>query len=158
MKRIRWEMFQRGFLLKVELRWDLSFFCLLVTLIEANGAGRCGFQRLKAAVHYTVGRLCRSIGEERRAEFSRQTVAAIAETVVRQCGGWQSAQQFNKLLLIFFWRIDLLSPTTVTLSKLTAALLCSKVYCRHLRMFYAFILRSQWEFSITPVCWPASHL
>ncbi|XP_072238094.1 centromere protein S [Leuresthes tenuis] len=42
-------------------------------------------QRLKAAVHYTVGRLCQRIGEDHRREFSRQVVAAIAETTFRQC-------------------------------------------------------------------------
>ncbi|XP_008287286.1 centromere protein S [Stegastes partitus] len=42
-------------------------------------------QRLKAAVHYTVGRLCQKVGEEHRREFSRQVVAAIAETAFRQC-------------------------------------------------------------------------
>ncbi|MEQ2308821.1 hypothetical protein AMECASPLE_032187 [Ameca splendens] len=42
-------------------------------------------QRLKAAVHYTVGRLCQRIGEEHRREFCRQTVAAIAETTFREC-------------------------------------------------------------------------
>lgn len=42
-------------------------------------------QRLKAAVHFTVGRLCLKIGEEHRREFSRQTIAAIAETTFRQC-------------------------------------------------------------------------
>nr|XP_057946453.1 centromere protein S [Doryrhamphus excisus] len=42
-------------------------------------------QRLKAAVHYTVGRLCQKMGEEHRTEFSRQVVAAIAETTFRQC-------------------------------------------------------------------------
>ncbi|KAF7207937.1 centromere protein S [Nothobranchius furzeri] len=42
-------------------------------------------QRLKAAVHYTVGRFCQKIGEEHRREFSRQAVAAIAETTFRQC-------------------------------------------------------------------------
>ncbi|XP_005796979.1 centromere protein S-like [Xiphophorus maculatus] len=43
-------------------------------------------QRLKAAVHYTVGRLCQKIGEEEhRREFSRQTIAAIAETTFREC-------------------------------------------------------------------------
>ena len=45
------------------------------------------FQRLKAAVHYTVGRLCQKTGEEHQREFSRQVVAAIAETTFRQCGG-----------------------------------------------------------------------
>ncbi|KAM7402258.1 hypothetical protein PAMP_017514 [Pampus punctatissimus] len=42
-------------------------------------------QRLKAAVHYTVGRLCQKIGEDHRREFSRQVIAAIAETTFRQC-------------------------------------------------------------------------
>uniref|UniRef100_A0A087YDT7 Centromere protein S n=1 Tax=Poecilia formosa TaxID=48698 RepID=A0A087YDT7_POEFO len=42
-------------------------------------------QRLKAAVHYTVGRLCQKIGEDHRREFSRQTIAAIAETTFREC-------------------------------------------------------------------------
>lgn len=42
-------------------------------------------QRLKAAVHYTVGRMCMKIGREQQKEFSRQTIAAIAETTFRQC-------------------------------------------------------------------------
>ncbi|KAM6927677.1 centromere protein S [Xenentodon cancila] len=42
-------------------------------------------QRLKAAVHYTVGRLCEKIGRDHRREFSRQAVAAITETTFRQC-------------------------------------------------------------------------
>lgn len=42
-------------------------------------------QRLKAAVHYTVGRLCQKIGEDHRRPFSRQAIAAIAETTFRQC-------------------------------------------------------------------------
>lgn len=42
-------------------------------------------QRLKAAVHYTVGRLCEGVGAEQRAGFSRQTVAAVAEAAFRQC-------------------------------------------------------------------------
>ncbi|XP_032370430.1 centromere protein S isoform X2 [Etheostoma spectabile] len=41
--------------------------------------------RLKAAVHYTVGRLCQRMGEVHRREFSRQVLAAIAETAFRQC-------------------------------------------------------------------------
>uniref|UniRef100_A0A3Q3WPS6 Centromere protein S n=1 Tax=Mola mola TaxID=94237 RepID=A0A3Q3WPS6_MOLML len=41
-------------------------------------------QRLKAAVHYTVGRICQTVGEDHRREFSRQVIAAIAETAVRQ--------------------------------------------------------------------------
>ncbi|XP_061688145.1 centromere protein S [Syngnathoides biaculeatus] len=42
-------------------------------------------QRLKAAVHYTVARMCQKMGEEQSREFSRQAVAAIAETAFRQC-------------------------------------------------------------------------
>ncbi|XP_061905544.1 centromere protein S [Entelurus aequoreus] len=41
-------------------------------------------QRLKAAVHYTVGQLCQKMEEEHRTKFSRQVVAAIAETTFRQ--------------------------------------------------------------------------
>ncbi|KAM8757190.1 centromere protein S isoform 1-T1 [Acanthopagrus schlegelii] len=41
--------------------------------------------RLKAAVHYTVGRICQKMGEDQRRRFSRQVVAAIAETTFRQC-------------------------------------------------------------------------
>uniref|UniRef100_A0A8D3E1U1 Centromere protein S n=1 Tax=Scophthalmus maximus TaxID=52904 RepID=A0A8D3E1U1_SCOMX len=43
-------------------------------------------QRLKAAVHFTVGRLCQKLGENHRRVFSRQAIAAIAETTFRQCG------------------------------------------------------------------------
>lgn len=46
---------------------------------------RVGFQRLKAAVHFTVGRLCQKLGENHRRVFSRQAIAAIAETTFRQC-------------------------------------------------------------------------
>ncbi|XP_067362216.1 centromere protein S isoform X1 [Channa argus] len=42
-------------------------------------------QRLKAAVHYTVGRLCQKLSKDHRREFSRQVIAAIAETTFRQC-------------------------------------------------------------------------
>ncbi|XP_041635093.1 centromere protein S [Cheilinus undulatus] len=42
-------------------------------------------QRLKAVVHFTVGRLCQKAGEDHRREFSRQVIAAIAETTYRQC-------------------------------------------------------------------------
>ncbi|CAJ1050585.1 centromere protein S [Xyrichtys novacula] len=41
-------------------------------------------QRLKAAVHFTAGRLCQKVGEEHRRSFSRQVIAAIAETAFRQ--------------------------------------------------------------------------
>ncbi|XP_034389456.1 centromere protein S [Cyclopterus lumpus] len=42
-------------------------------------------QRLKAAVHYAVGRMCQKTGEDHRREFDRQVIAAIAETTFRQC-------------------------------------------------------------------------
>ncbi|KAM6947337.1 centromere protein S [Lycodopsis pacificus] len=42
-------------------------------------------QRLKAAVHYAVGRMCQRMSEDHRRDFSRQVVAAIAETTFRQC-------------------------------------------------------------------------
>uniref|UniRef100_A0A8C8BB76 Centromere protein S n=1 Tax=Otus sunia TaxID=257818 RepID=A0A8C8BB76_9STRI len=42
-------------------------------------------QRLKAAVHYTVGCLCQDVAEDQDVEFSKQTVAAISEITFRQC-------------------------------------------------------------------------
>ncbi|MCJ8729419.1 hypothetical protein PDJAM_G00106150 [Pangasius djambal] len=42
-------------------------------------------QRLKAAVHYTVSKLCQSTAAECEKEMSRQVVAAITETTFRQC-------------------------------------------------------------------------
>ncbi|XP_030363675.1 centromere protein S [Strigops habroptila] len=42
-------------------------------------------QRLKAAVHYTVGCLCEEVAEERDVQFSKQTIAAITEITFRQC-------------------------------------------------------------------------
>ncbi|XP_062853519.1 centromere protein S [Trichomycterus rosablanca] len=42
-------------------------------------------QRLKAAVHYTVGKLCESTAAECEKQISRQAIAAIAETTFRQC-------------------------------------------------------------------------
>ncbi|KAK2861993.1 hypothetical protein Q5P01_001526 [Channa striata] len=42
-------------------------------------------QRLKAAIHYTVGRLCQNMRGDFQREFSRQVIAAIAETTFRQC-------------------------------------------------------------------------
>ncbi|NWY42699.1 CENPS protein, partial [Sylvia atricapilla] len=43
-------------------------------------------QRLKAAVHYTVGCLCREVEEDKDVQFSKQSIAAIAEITFRQCG------------------------------------------------------------------------
>ncbi|NWI10601.1 CENPS protein, partial [Crypturellus soui] len=45
-----------------------------------------GLQRLKAAVHYTVGCLCQDVAEEQELQFSKQTIAAISEITFRQCG------------------------------------------------------------------------
>ncbi|XP_065135844.1 centromere protein S [Paramisgurnus dabryanus] len=42
-------------------------------------------QRLKAAVHYTVGRLCQHIATDCEKQITKQTIAAIAETAFRQC-------------------------------------------------------------------------
>ncbi|NXL27653.1 CENPS protein, partial [Glaucidium brasilianum] len=42
-------------------------------------------QRLKAAVHYTVGCLCQDVAEEQDMQFSKQTIAAISEITFRQC-------------------------------------------------------------------------
>ncbi|XP_004607122.2 centromere protein S [Sorex araneus] len=42
-------------------------------------------QRLKAAVHYTVGGLLEEVAEDKEVTFSRQTIAAISELTFRQC-------------------------------------------------------------------------
>ncbi|KAM3922517.1 centromere protein S [Leptodactylus fuscus] len=42
-------------------------------------------QRLKAAVHYTVGSLCQEIAEDKQVNFSKQAIAAISEITFRQC-------------------------------------------------------------------------
>ncbi|NXU73840.1 CENPS protein, partial [Oreotrochilus melanogaster] len=42
-------------------------------------------QRLKAAVHYTAGCLCREVAEDKKMEFSKQTIAALSEITFRQC-------------------------------------------------------------------------
>ncbi|XP_012577607.1 PREDICTED: centromere protein S isoform X2 [Condylura cristata] len=42
-------------------------------------------QRLRAAVHYTVGCLCERVAADRQVQFSKQTVAAISEVTFRQC-------------------------------------------------------------------------
>ncbi|XP_010285078.1 PREDICTED: centromere protein S, partial [Phaethon lepturus] len=48
---------------------------------------RClgSFQRLKAAVHYTVGCLCQEVAEDKDMQFSKQSIAAISEITFRQC-------------------------------------------------------------------------
>ncbi|XP_007940807.1 centromere protein S [Orycteropus afer afer] len=42
-------------------------------------------QRLKAAVHYTVGRLCEEVALDKDMQFSKPTIAAISEVTFRQC-------------------------------------------------------------------------
>ncbi|KAM6240773.1 centromere protein S-like [Porphyrio hochstetteri] len=42
-------------------------------------------QRLKAAVHYTVGCLCQDVAEDKGVRLSKQAVAAISEISFRQC-------------------------------------------------------------------------
>ncbi|NXU06814.1 CENPS protein, partial [Buphagus erythrorhynchus] len=43
-------------------------------------------QRLKAAVHYTVGCLCEEVEEDKDVQFSKQSIAAISDITFRQCG------------------------------------------------------------------------
>lgn len=43
-------------------------------------------QRLKAAVHYTVGCLCQEVALDKQMQFSKQTIAAISEVTFSQCG------------------------------------------------------------------------
>ncbi|NXS00604.1 CENPS protein, partial [Oxylabes madagascariensis] len=45
----------------------------------------CSLQRLKAAVHYTVGCLCQEVEEDKDVRFSKQSIAAISEITFRQC-------------------------------------------------------------------------
>lgn len=47
-------------------------------------------QRLKAAVHYTVGKICQSTAADCEKEMSRQAMAAVAETTFRQCGEFKT--------------------------------------------------------------------
>ncbi|NXV03697.1 CENPS protein, partial [Cettia cetti] len=42
-------------------------------------------QRLRAAVHYTVGCLCQEVEEDKDVQFSKQSIAAISEITFRQC-------------------------------------------------------------------------
>ncbi|XP_043919085.1 centromere protein S isoform X2 [Protopterus annectens] len=52
-------------------------------------------ERLKAAVHYTVGCLTSEVAEDVGLSFSKRTIAAIAETTFRQC------EQFARDLEMF---------------------------------------------------------
>ncbi|XP_069730821.1 centromere protein S [Phaenicophaeus curvirostris] len=42
-------------------------------------------QRLRAAVHYAVCGLCQEVAEDKAVQFSKQSLAAIAELAFRQC-------------------------------------------------------------------------
>nr|XP_012804433.2 centromere protein S-like [Jaculus jaculus] len=42
-------------------------------------------QRLKAAVHYTMGCLCNEVALDKEVQFSKQTIAAISEVTFQQC-------------------------------------------------------------------------
>ncbi|XP_006866458.1 PREDICTED: centromere protein S [Chrysochloris asiatica] len=53
---------------------------------EAEEQERFSYQqRLKAAVHYTVGCLCEEVTSDKEMQFSKQTIAAISEVTFRQC-------------------------------------------------------------------------
>ena len=47
-------------------------------------------QRLKAAVHYTVGQICEETGAEMDMTFSRQVIATISEATFKQIGKYFS--------------------------------------------------------------------
>ncbi|KAM5248924.1 centromere protein S-like [Ctenodactylus gundi] len=54
--------------------------------LEAEEQERFSYQqRLKAAVHYTVGCLCQEVASDKEMQFSKQTIAAISELTFRQC-------------------------------------------------------------------------
>lgn len=40
-------------------------------------------QRLKAAVHYTVGRVCEQCEEEANVKYSKEAIAVLSETAFR---------------------------------------------------------------------------
>ncbi|XP_004863671.1 centromere protein S isoform X5 [Heterocephalus glaber] len=53
---------------------------------EAEEQERFSYQqRLKAAVHYTVGCLCQEVEADKEVQFSKQTIAAISEMTFQQC-------------------------------------------------------------------------
>ncbi|XP_077314119.1 centromere protein S [Lithobates pipiens] len=58
-------------------------------------------QRLKAAVHYTVGGLCQDVAEDKEIQFSKQAIAAISEITFRQCEILISIKRFAKDLEMF---------------------------------------------------------
>ena len=64
-------------------------------------------QRLKAALHYTVGRVCEEVED---VTFSRELIATISETAFRQCQVLATdleqfaryVHQLNQTLLLLF--------------------------------------------------------
>ncbi|XP_065890403.1 centromere protein S-like isoform X2 [Dysidea avara] len=42
-------------------------------------------QRLKAALHFAVGRACEDVGRTTKVSFSREVIAAITETTFQKC-------------------------------------------------------------------------
>ncbi|XP_034294751.2 centromere protein S isoform X1 [Pantherophis guttatus] len=63
------------------------FLFLLLYCLMRRAAVRefGGYERLKAAFHYTVACLCQEVAEDKNIQFSRQTIAAISEITFRQC-------------------------------------------------------------------------
>ena len=54
-------------------------------------------QRLNAAVHYTVGKICEQVGERNDMEFSRQFIAVLSEATTRYSQTMtQDAEMFAK--------------------------------------------------------------
>ncbi|XP_070572313.1 centromere protein S-like [Ptychodera flava] len=43
-------------------------------------------QRLKAAIHYTVGQICEQLAKDEDVVFTRQFIATLAEATYKQCG------------------------------------------------------------------------
>uniref|UniRef100_A0A3Q2CI08 Centromere protein S n=1 Tax=Cyprinodon variegatus TaxID=28743 RepID=A0A3Q2CI08_CYPVA len=74
-------------------------------------------ERLKAAVHYTVGRLCQRVAEEHRREFSRQAVAAIAETTFRECAQLIVSFRHAKRTTVSAEDVKLLARRSTALSR-----------------------------------------
>ena len=41
------------------------------------------FQRYKAAVHYTTGKICEEVGESEDVQFTKQFIAALSEATFK---------------------------------------------------------------------------
>ncbi|MFT7814219.1 centromere protein S-like [Arapaima gigas] len=91
-------------------------------------------QRLKAALHFTVGRLCEDIAGSSRKKFSKELVAAIAETTFRQCG-------FYKTLVLHF---DLRHAKRTTVNSEDV-----KLVARRSTALYNYITRKSEELAST---------